>query len=188
MKQIITNIYPIAELTDAQIDKAYQKFTQDLQFMDEFVIDDIKAIAKTIGINIKTVHYSGFHSRGDGAMFTGTYQYNPNWENDLTAYAPNEDTIKRIAKDLEYANDRKDLTATIVHDRSRYYHPNTADISIMVDDMEVSPAYSVYLRDFMRWMYSQLESEYNYQMSLEAFKETAIANDYHFDVDGNLLG
>jgi hypothetical protein len=25
-------------------------------------------------------------------------------------------------------------------------------------------------------------------MSLDAFKETALANDYHFDIDGNLKG
>ncbi len=187
MKQLITNIYPITELTEQQLNKAHDKFIENLPFMDEFVIEDIKNIAKTIGIQIDKIHYSGFYSQGDGAMFTGTYQYNPNWENDLTAYAPNEDTkdtIKTIAKNLEYDNDRKDLIATIVN-RSHYYHPCT---SIMVDNMESIPAYEVYIRDFMRWMYERLETEYEYQMSLDAFKETALANDYHFDIDGNLKG
>ena len=186
MKQLITNIYPITELTDQQLNKAHDKFIEDLPFMDEFVIEDIKNIAKTIGIQIDKIHYSGFYSQGDGAMFTGTYQYNPNWDNDLTAYSPNEDTkdtIKTIAKNLEYDNDRKDLTATIAHTNSRYYHENTADITITVDDMDINPSYSLDLKAFMRWMYERLETEYEYQMSLDAFKETALANDYHFDID-----
>ena len=73
MKQIITNIYPITELSEQQISKAHEKFIEDLQFIDDFAKDDIKAIAKTIGIQIDEIHYSGFYSQGDGAMFTGTY-------------------------------------------------------------------------------------------------------------------
>jgi hypothetical protein len=188
MKQIITNIYPITELTDQQINKAYDKYIEDLAFIDDFIKDNIKNIAKTIGIQIDDIYYSGFCSQGDGAMFTGTYQYNPNWENDLKAYAPNQTVVHHIAKNLEYVNDRKDLIATITHTNSRYYHENTADITITVDDMDINPSYSLYLKDFMKWMYDHLETEYEYQMSLDAFKETALANDYHFDIDGNLKG
>jgi hypothetical protein len=54
--------------------------------------------------------------------------------------------------------------------------------------MDINPIYSLDLKAFMRWMYERLETEYEYQMSLDAFKETALDNDYHFDIDGNLKG
>lgn len=41
------------------------------------------------------------------------------------------------------------------------------------------------LRDFANWMYKSLETEYYYQTSDEACKETIEANDWEFTEDGH---
>lgn len=41
------------------------------------------------------------------------------------------------------------------------------------------------LRDFMDWIYKQLETEYDYKTSREQIIETIKANDYEFDEDGD---
>ena len=42
-------------------------------------------------------------------------------------------------------------------------------------------------RDLMRWLYSSLEAEYEYQNSDEKVADNIIINGYEFDVDGNLI-
>lgn len=41
------------------------------------------------------------------------------------------------------------------------------------------------LRDYMRWIYKQLEKEHEYQNSNEVVDETITINEYEFDEDGN---
>jgi len=44
------------------------------------------------------------------------------------------------------------------------------------------------LRDLARWLYRQLEREYDYLSSDEAVDETIIANDYTFTEPGRRFG
>lgn len=44
------------------------------------------------------------------------------------------------------------------------------------------------LRDLARWLYRQLEREYDYLSSDEAVNETIIANDYTFTEAGRRFG
>ena len=193
MKQLITNIYPISELTDKQIKLAYERWNETNEFYDEFIIDDITEIAKTIGIHIDKIHYSGFYNQGDGAMFEGKYEFNPNWKTDLEEYAPNELVVKQLGESLVSIYNTHPMTAIVKHNNSHYYHSNTAEIIVLsVDEDEIDTYESrnlkMYLRCFMNWMYRHLLKEYDDQMSLENFKEYAIDNDYHFDEHGFIRG
>lgn len=44
------------------------------------------------------------------------------------------------------------------------------------------------LRDLARWLYRQLEREYDYLTSDEAVDEAILANEYSFTVDGTRFG
>ena len=44
------------------------------------------------------------------------------------------------------------------------------------------------LRDLARWLYRQLELEYNYLTSDEAVDETVSANEWAFTADGHFFG
>jgi len=196
MKQLITNIYPIAELSEQQIEKAHEKwveFVEFQEFTDDFIIDDIKAIGKAIGIHIDKIHYSGFYNQGDGAWFEGTYQFNPNWKADLEAYAPIELVVKTLAESLVSIYNTNKLTAVVKQGHTYYCNSSSADIIVSSpdeDDIDTfeSRSLTMYLRSFMNWMYRHIEKEYEYQTSLENFKQVAEANDYHFDENGNLRG
>ena len=39
-------------------------------------------------------------------------------------------------------------------------------------------------RDYMRWIYKQLEKEYDYQNSDECVDENILANEYTFEING----
>ena len=193
MKQIVTNIYPISELSDKQIQLAHERWNESTEFYDESIIDDIIEIAKTIGIQIDKIHYSGFYNQGDGAMFEGKYEFNPNWKTDLEEYAPNELVVKQLGESLVSIYNTHPMTAIVKHNNRHYYHSNTAEIIVLsVDEDEIDTYESrnlkMYLRCFMNWMYRHLLKEYDDQMSLENFKEYAIDNDYHFDEHGFIRG
>jgi hypothetical protein len=56
----------------------------------------------------------------------------------------------------------------------------------MTDDAEETVIEA--LRDLARWLYRQLEREYDYLSSDEAVDETIIANDYTFTDTGRRFG
>ena len=59
-------------------------------------------------------------------------------------------------------------------------HCHYSDSPLPTDELEEL------LRDFMQWIYRQLEAEYEYQTSDEAIAENFTANETEFDADGNL--
>jgi hypothetical protein len=81
------------------------------------------------------------------------------------------------------------LEASVKH-RGHYYHEFCTEIS--VDRYDIYPTEDAeewvteLLRDFMRWIYRQLESEYEFQTSEEQIKETILINEYEFNEDGTL--
>ena len=54
-----------------------------------------------------------------------------------------------------------------------------------IDDIEDD--HEANARDAMRWIYRQLEREYEYQTSDEVVDENIIANEYEFDASGNRI-
>src|SRR5690606_34440052 len=86
------------------------------------------------------------------------------------------------------------LSATARH-RGRYSHEYCMDISVDRDssvyqaptagaEEEVTEA----LRDLARWLYRQLEREYEYRTSDEAVDEAIAANEYSFTETGRRFG
>jgi hypothetical protein len=199
MRTIETTLYSFEELTDEAQEKAIQDYRDTYDSFDPFesdcIVYEAKEIGKLIGIEIDKIYYSGFWSQGDGACFVGTYQYKKGGLKALKQYAPNDEELHRIGKELQEVQRRYFYTicATVTH-KGRYHHERSNDIDVVhhlseygnpvhvndTDEEEVSEA----LRDYMRWIYKQLETQYEYCTSDEAIREELENNGYEYTEEG----
>ncbi|MBY0137615.1 antitoxin of toxin-antitoxin stability system [Paracoccus yeei] len=210
---IETTVYRLDELSEAAKDNArawYREGGFDYDWYDA-VYEDFRRIADILGIRIKSrtvrlmgggvrqepcIWFTGFWSQGDGAAFEGHYSYRKGTAAEIRTYAPKDVELHRIADALHQAQRRNfyQLTAEATH-RGRYYHEYCMAISVERDsptwqDMTADAEETVIeaLRDLARWLYRQLEREYDYLTSDEAVDEAIVANEYSFTVDGKRFG
>ena len=214
MPEIIeTTIYRLDELSDAAKEAArgwYREGGIDHDWF-EFVYDDFEHICAILGVSLRThavrligggarskpcIWFSGFWSQGDGACFEGHYRHAKSAAREIRAYAPTDAGLHRIADTLQAVQRRNfyQLRATLTH-RGRYYHEHCMSISVDRDspsgqDMtaDAEDAVSQALRDLARWLYHQLEREYEHLTSNEAVDEAIAANDYTFTEAGRRFG
>ncbi|WP_024898996.1 hypothetical protein [Brucella rhizosphaerae] len=214
MPEIIeTTVYRLNELSDVAKDKArawYREDAFDYHWYDA-VYEDFQQIAEILGISFKPstvrlmgggarqqprIWFRGFWSQGDGACFEAYYSYRKNAAAEIRSYAPKEAELHSIANALQAVQRRNSyqLRAEVSH-RGHYYHEYCMSISVerdsptsqdMTEDAEeiVTEA----LRDLARWLYRQLEREYDYLSSDEAADEAIAANEYTFTENGRRFG
>ncbi|OYR26501.1 antitoxin of toxin-antitoxin stability system [Brucella pseudogrignonensis] len=214
MPEIVeTTVYRLAELSDAAKDNArgwYREGGFDYDWYDA-VYEDFQRIAEILGIRLKTrtvglmgggsrqdacIWFRGFWSQGDGACWEGFYTYRKAASAEIRSYAPQDTTLHRIADALSAVQKRNfyQLRAEASH-RGHYYHEYCMSIAVERDsptwqDMTADAEDVVIeaLRDLARWLYRQLEREYEYLSSDEAVDETIIANEYTFTDAGRRFG
>ena len=214
MPEIIeTTVYRLDELSDAAKEKArawYREGGFDYDWYDA-AYEDFQRIAEILGIRFKTrpvrlfgggtrqepsIWFRGFWSQGDGACFEGHWSYAKGAAKRIRDYAPQDGALHRIADALQVIQRRNfyQLRAEIGH-RGHYYHEYCMVISVERDspawqDMTADAEDAVIeaLRDLARWLYRQLEREYDYLSSDEAVDETIIANEYTFTEAGRRFG
>lgn len=142
------------------------------------------------------IWFRGFWSQGDGASFECYYAYRKNASPEIRAYAPKDDSLHRIADALQSVQRRNfyQLRAEASH-RSHHYHEYSMSVSVERDsptwqDMTVEAEEIVVeaLCDLARWLYRQLEREYDHLASDEVVDETIAANDYTFTRTGRRFG
>ena len=104
--------------------------------------------------------------------------------------------LHRIADALQAIQRRNfyQLHATVTH-RDRYYHEYCMAISVERDsatgqDMTADAEETLIeaLRDLARWLYRQLEREYDYLTSDDVVDEAITANAYTFTAAGRRFG
>lgn len=197
--QKTVTLYTLDELSEEAREKARDWF-RDMSGVDfndihgECVIDDAKECLAMLGINVDNVYYSGFSSQGDGACFEGFYSYKKGWKKELRGSIGGDDLeeLERIGNELQAIQSRAfyKLEASVTH-RGRYYHEQSVDINVEIDDEyryaseEEEEGIADLLRECMQWIYSNLQSEYEFQNSDEMVDENLLANEYTFDEDGN---
>ena len=188
-----TEVYQFNELDDSAKEKArdWWRNCETFEFESEYIIDDCKEIGAILGIDIDKIYYSGFSSQGDGACFEGSYTYKKGAHKAIRDYAPNDKELHDIADNLLDIQKRNfyRLSAGVTHS-GHYYHAYCTNVSVYNDgeyaDTETDEAITEYLRDFMNWIYSRLESAYDYTMSDENVDENIMINEYEFTVDGEI--
>ncbi len=176
-----------------------------------FVFEDFGRICECLGVRLKTspvrlvggdtrdepkIHFTVFWSQGDGACFQAHYSYRKGASRAIRDHAPNDSALHAIADCLQKIQRRNfyQLRAEAGH-RGHYYHEYCMAISVerestTYEDMTADAEETVIeaLRDLARWLYRQLESEYNALNSDEAVSETIVANAYTFTASGRRFG
>ena len=206
-------VYRFDELSDAAKEKArawYRDGGFDYDWYDA-VYEHFQHIADILGLDLKTrpvrlmgggtrqepfIWFRGFWSQGDGACFEARYSYRRGAPRRIRDYAPQDTELHRIADALQAVQRRNfyQLRAEATH-RGLYYHEHCMTISVerdspILQDMTADAEEAVVeaLRDLGRWLYRQLEREYDYVSSDEVVDETIIANGYTFTEAGQRFG
>lgn len=189
MREELTKIYKFNELSDAAKEKAREWYRNGLEFDNpEHTINDAKKIAALFGLEIEDIYWSGFYSQGDGACFTGRYEYKKGSLKAIKAECPNDTDLHKIVERLQYEQARYffAITAKISH-RGFYYHSGCMDIDLQHCQnkyQDVDKFDTDLFRNFADWIYKRLENEWDYQNSNEAVDESIICNEYEFFSNG----
>lgn len=151
----------------------YEKYAPIHDWWDS-TFYDAKAIGALMGFDIDDIYFSGFSSQGDGACFTGALHYRKGAAAAVKSYAPLDLELHRIAsawQDAHKAHGWK-VTATVKH--SGYYNHANCTSFDFEDPRHIhdwtqpgfnESAFIEPARDFMRWIYRQLETESEYQFA-----------------------
>lgn len=203
-------LYTFGELSDDAKERARDWYRSCMDSSDyaEFLIEDVSTIAALLGIEFDThrvplmsgafrnepdIYWSGFCSQGDGASFAGWYAYAKGCSAAVRAYAPQDAELHRIADTLASIQRRNfyRLQATITARSAHYSHSGTMFVDVSrTDDVDVSYVEEETLQDLMRtfadWIYSRLETEYEYANSDETIDANIQANEYEFTETGDI--
>lgn len=187
-------VYTAQELTGRARERALQWLADGETQGDwwDAVEDDAKTIGALFGLTITDLSFSGFWSQGDGASVTGTYQHKAGALKAVKRHAPKDTELHRIVAELAAIakRNRYQLSANITRSSHQYSHERTVEIDTDTPKVETDGgnrgALAETLRDFMRWIYGQLEAEHTYRTSEQACLESADANEYRFTADGRV--
>lgn len=195
---IKTEVFTFDELTDEAKEKArdwYREGALDYEWWDG-VYETAKTAGACLGIDVDQIYFRGFWSQGDGACFTGRYSYRKGWRKALKAEFGAEalaklTTIGEALQAVQRVAFYK-LAASVTHTGwGSAEYDTTIDVDardvpdgLPVDEDDVKDA----LREFMRWTYRQLESEYDWLTSNEQVDESIRANEYTFTEGGARFG
>ena len=196
----IYTIDELKELSPKAYEKAYDWWREGLDYRWwDFVYEGFHRICDILGITVKDIQFSGFWSQGDGARFTGSYKYVPGAVKAIKEYAPQDETLHRIARDLQLAQryafyrlvvniDPGPYGGNYVHEKTVVFSGVGHYYSYSLTDNEQKALDGVEeaLTDLMRWLYRNLEKEYECLSSYEQFEESCEANGYLFDEHGDI--
>lgn len=207
-RTVTKQVFQYDELTPAAQSKARDWFRDmlDRSGDNEFaepVLEEAASIAETLGLDLKTTRgemfrWSGFSSQGDGACFEGKYAAPASPA--LPAIKeefPQEFALHALAAELDAFQERygRRLVAELEH-RGNYSHAHSVTIDVFETDeaaddglVNVSPAteqaIAAELRNFMNWIYRQLEAAFDGEREDSTVADNIRANEYEFEADGS---
>ena len=190
--------YTFNELSDSAKETArdnYRQYGLDYEWHD-CTIDKTDNALEMIGFNNIKISFSGFCSQGDGACFTGNYEYQKGALKDVKEEFPQWEALHELTEQLQLINRRYfyQLAFKLEHS-GRYYHENsvTVDYVERLDGFEINGEVELFeelqciVREFMQEIYIMLESEYDHLTSDEQVDEAIIINEYEFDENGSTV-
>lgn len=151
------------------------------------------------------IYFSGFYHQGSGSAFSGTWKA---WEmnlNKLKSECPTDKELHRIGDVLaSYAKEDDQATATIRANRTNWIDVSMKGGNTLTEQLNEldfdsqeyrqlnqaftnrEEAITEAIRDFNRWIYKQLKTEYEYLTSDEQIEVALQANEYEFTEDGHI--
>lgn len=215
MRTQTIEIFKFNELSDDAKENARQDYRVNGFSYDwwDCVYEDAAIIAELFGLDIKTrtenlsngkklfnqiaIYFSGFSSQGDGACYEGSYSYKKGGLKAVKEYAPVDEKLHAIVKQLQDLQRRYfyKITAKTKH-QGHYSH----EYCMYIDAEHENPkaygsdylpvsdhdALTDILRSFAKWIYKQLEAEFDGLNTDEAIDETIEANDWEFYANGEM--
>lgn len=214
MSRIIeTTVYQLDELHGSARDRARDWYRRNAIDDDwhEFRFADFVTVCEILGVSLSTksvrlmgggsraapkIYFSGFSSQGDGACYEGGYRFVRDGVGRIRSYAPQDADLHAIATrllDVQRRNFYR-IRAEIRH-AGGYCHEYSMQIAVHREnatgqDMSVADEEIVIdaLRDLARWLYRQLEAEYDFITADQQVDEAIRANSYSFTEDGHRFG
>lgn len=205
-------LYNFSELSESAKEEAKQWYRENCLDYNwwNYVYEDFIQVANILGIEIKTrsyettnnktyqnpcIYFSGFWNQGDGACYEGYYKYNPGSVAAIKAYAPKDETLHKIAKNLyEFQKQHfYNIQANISHS-GHYYNEYCMDITVepieeycnFINEKAEKDIIDNF-RQLAKWLYKQLKKEYDWLTSDEAVNNTLNSNDYSFYENGEYI-
>lgn len=133
----------------------------DYEWWDS-VYDDFINIAGILGFDVQDIQFSGFWSQGDGASFTGNYAYKKGCVAAIIVYAPKDETLHAIARDIVTMQKPAfyRIEGPIYRQSHRYSHEKT----IRAESDELTGI----ARQLCQWLYDQLKKDHEYRTAWHA--------------------
>ena len=208
MRTVTTTLYRFDELSEDAKQRAiewYRNGNLDYKWWD-FVYEDCANIADIIGIDLRNrkvklmdgstrydpdIYFSGFYHQGSGSSFRGSYRYKKGCKKEIRSYASVDAELHRIVDGLQA------VQSSHFYAISAHIEPGRYDNTIRVG-VDYDPNNYQYLQDgaeqeiedlmnaFNGWIYSRLQSEYEYLQSDECIAESLEANEYEFTQEGSI--
>lgn len=194
MRTISINLYKFDELSDKAKEVARQWWRDNDSGENkwaEYVLEDAKTCLALMGFCNVDIQWSGFWCQGDGASFTGHWQAETVAPTALKQHAPVDEELHRIVDGLyTVAQIYPDGYVKLSSDSQMCCHEGTITFDhcsgFDKEGWGVSLAALIGLsRNMMRWIYRQLESEYNYYVSDENVDESIRINEHEFYDNGS---
>jgi hypothetical protein len=182
-----TKVYPFDELDDKAKDRArewYREGALDYEWWDS-TYDDAKTCLALAGFTVEEIYFSGFSSQGDGACFKGSWSAaDTKPVKAMRQHAPKDKELHAIAATMRRIARKQPDAAMSVKQRGHYSHEHCTEFSVDARTPELEEQIIETSRDAMRWIYRQLEKEYEWLMSDEQVDESIRANEYEFTEEG----
>lgn len=190
------NVFSASELQTLHpqgFEKALSDFRESEQnsdFWSECVIEDFRTILDVLGFSDPKIYFSGFWSQGDGACFVGKFKRETLEYDKVLSDYPNDKDIRIFAEYL------KSLDENVICDIShhdRYCHEYSVDFNLYsndydldIDDLVDYETFKEHCRDFMRYIYKTLETEYDSLGDVHMFLDYALNNETLFLENGTI--
>ncbi len=146
------------------------------------------------------VYWTGFSSQGDGACFEASWSAKAVQTGKVKENAPTDELLGRIARIFEEVGAQFPTATFTVSHSGRYYHKNSTifdvDSGVESDDemtekvakfgdfANTEEALIEVTRDFMEWIYRQLEKANDYEYSDECVNQYLNDSDTEYTEDG----
>lgn len=205
-------VFTFEELSESAKKYALEKWSEMISGdeIHEPIYEDAQQAFALCGFSNLEICYSGFSFQGDGASFEGNWAASDVKPGELKSYAPDDGELGAIDDALAMLIARyPSMTATIKRSDNHSCHEYSVNVDVEVYDVDNDPINGVEFdspeyklmeaagtraseefteiaRRCMRWIYKQLEKEYEYQNSEETMSENIIANEMEFDEEGIL--
>ena len=210
-------VFTYDELSPKAQERAREWWLEGYDFDHEMTFEDVRTQAMGLGINIEHIFFSGFCSQGNGACFQGRWDAPDCKPDGVIENCPTDDRLHQVALAFKHIIEEWPHAYFEVTQRGRYMHKHSTDFAVGMG-LHISEIAALKLdgqeptdldpdqpsdhgecedttqflietaRDFMDWIYHQLEAEYEHQTSEEYVADTLRDNGFTFTAEGERCG